>query len=191
MITTIIIITTTEPPCHCFSCYIITSHAEIRSLIMKFWMLMLEIFFRWSRRIYSQWLEEEIRRKNSQHHHRLHLLCLWLFLKFIHLYTRLHLQSHLQSHLQLHMLHIQLHIQLRMHLSMHLSTHLCMTSFCMSSLLNIQISLKRHCIYQANQLRSRKLRLTRWKIMIWRFTLIDIFNQNHINERSCDLFWIN
>ncbi len=89
---------------------LITSHAEIRFLIMKFWVLMLEISSRWSRRIYSQWLEEEIRRKNFQHHHRLHLFRLWLFLRFIHLHTPLHLQSHLQSHLQLHMLHIQLHI---------------------------------------------------------------------------------
>jgi hypothetical protein len=52
--------------------------------------------------------------------------------------------------------------------------------------LNIQIDLKKFCIHQANQLRSRILRLARWKIMIWKLTLIDIFSQNHISERFCD-----
>jgi hypothetical protein len=65
--------------------------------------------------------------------------------------------------------------------------HFHMLSLRMS--LNIQIDLKKSCIHQTNQLRM--LRLARWKIMIWRFTLIDIFNQNHRNEKSCDLSWIN
>jgi hypothetical protein len=72
--------------------------------------------------------------------------------------------------------------------------HLHMISLRMSSLrmfFNIQIDLKKLCIHQANQLRFRMLRLIRWKIMIWRFTLIDIFNQNHKSERFCDLLWIN
>jgi hypothetical protein len=69
-----------------------------------------------------------------------------------------------------------------------------MFSLCMFSLrmsLNIQIDLRKFCIHQANQLWLRMFRLIWWKIMIWRFTLIDIFNQNHKSERFCDLLWIN
>ncbi len=81
-------------------------------------------------------------------------------------------------------------IQLSMHLNMHFHMiSLRKFSLCMS--FNIQIDLKIFCIHQTNQLQSCMLRLVRWKIMIWRFTLIDIFNQNHKNERSCDLSWIN
>jgi hypothetical protein len=184
-------------------------YAEIRSLIMKYWALISKSFFSMSRRIWSRWREKKTRRLILNHHLRFRS---WLFLRFISLRTRLHLQFYLQ----LHLLHIQLRIQLRiqpriqpriqlsMHLSIHLSMHLHMislrilslrmfslrmSSLCM--LFNIQIDLKKFCIHQANQLRPRMLRLARWKIMIWRFTLIDIFNQNHRNERSCDLFWIN
>jgi hypothetical protein len=173
----------------------IISYAEIRFLIMKYWALISKSLFSMWKRIWSRWRKKKTRRLILNHHFRSRS---WLFLRFISLRTRFHLQSHLQLHLlhiQLHIhLRIQLRIQLSMHLSINLSMHLHMISLCMSSLrmsLNIQIDLKKFCIYQANQLRFRMLRLIQWKIMIWRFTLIDIFNQNHINERSCNLFWIN
>jgi hypothetical protein len=175
-------------------------YAEIRLLIMKYWALISKSLFSMSRRIWSRWREKKTKRLIFNHHFHFRS---WLFFKFIFLRTRLHLQSHSQ----LHLLHIQLRIQLRiqsriqlsMHLSIHLNMHLHMISFRILSLrmfslrmlLNIQIDLKKFCIHQANQLRLRMLRLARWKIMIWRFTLIDIFNQNHRNERSCDLLWIN
>ncbi len=155
---------------------------------MKYWALISKSSFSMWKRIWSRWREKKTRRLT--HHHLRSRLRLWLFFRFISLRTRLHLQLHL-LHIQLR---IQLRIQLSMHLSIHLSMHLHMIPLRMSSLrmsLNIQIDLKKLCIHQANQLRSRMLCLVRWKIMIWRFTLIDIFNQNHINERSCDLLWIN
>jgi hypothetical protein len=160
-------------------------YAEIRSLIMKYWTLISKSSFSMSRRIWSRWRKKKTRRL-IHHHLRLRFRS-WLFLRFISLRTRLHLQLHLQLHLLHIQLRIQSRIQLSMHLSIHLSMHLHMSSLRMS--LNIQIDLKKFCIHQTNQLRM--LRLVRWKIMIWRFTLIDIFNHNHRNERSCDLLWIN
>jgi hypothetical protein len=175
----------------------IISYAGIRSLIMKYWALTSKPSLSMSKRIWSRWREKKTRR--LIHHHLRSRFRSWLFLRFISLRTRLHLQLHLQPHLQLHIqphiqLRIQLRIQLSMHLSIHLSMHLRMTPLRILPLrmsLNIQTDLKKFCIHQANQLRFRMLRLARWKIMIWRLTLIDIFNQNHRNERSCDLSWIN
>jgi hypothetical protein len=170
-------------------------YAEIRFLIMKYWALISNFSFSMSKRIWFRWRKKKTKRLIFNHHLRLRS---WLFLRFIFLRTRFHLQSHLQLHLLYIQLRIQLRIQSRiqlsMHLSIHLSMHLHMISLRMLSLrmlLNIQIDWKNLCIHQANQLRLRMLRLARWKIMIWRFTLIDIFNQNHRNERSCDLLWIN